>query len=68
MMVKLISQQEIFGSILFDIYTVELQKICLPHAHILLWLREKIGPAQIDSFISAEFRVLFCILYKNFPM
>ena len=35
-------------------YSVEWQKKWLPHAHILLWLEEKIRPDQIDSVISAE--------------
>ena len=56
-MMKLITEQKIFGSILCDMYTIECQKRGLPHAHILLWLREKIRPVQIDSFIGAEFPV-----------
>lgn len=35
-------------------YSVEWQKRGLPHAHILLWLIEKIRPDQVDSIISAE--------------
>ncbi|GBP47864.1 hypothetical protein EVAR_43556_1 [Eumeta japonica] len=35
-------------------YSVEWQKRGLPHAHILLWLVDKIRPDEIDSIISAE--------------
>lgn len=39
-----------------DVYTVEFQKRGLPHAHILLWLREEVQltPEYIDSIIQAE--------------
>lgn len=35
-------------------YTVEWQKHGLPHAHILLWLNDKVDANKIDDFISAE--------------
>lgn len=35
-------------------YTFERQKRGLPHAHILLWLTNRITPSQTDSVISAE--------------
>lgn len=35
-------------------YSVEWQKRGLPHAHILLWLKEKLRPEKIDTIISAE--------------
>lgn len=35
-------------------YTIEWQKRGLPHAHILIWLTNKIQANQIDSVISAE--------------
>lgn len=35
-------------------YTIEWQKRGLPHMHLLLWLRSKIRPAQIDSIVCAE--------------
>lgn len=34
-------------------YTIEWQKRGLPHAHILLWLKNKIKPVQIDQVICA---------------
>jgi len=35
-------------------YSVEWQKSGLPHAHILIWLVEKIRPNEVNEFISAE--------------
>jgi len=35
-------------------YSVEWQKRGLPHAHILLWMFDKVRPYHIDSIISAE--------------
>ncbi|XP_063909244.1 uncharacterized protein LOC135126934 [Zophobas morio] len=35
-------------------YSIEWQKRGLPHAHILIWLVEKIVPTQIDDIITAE--------------
>ncbi|UYV73325.1 hypothetical protein LAZ67_10002729 [Cordylochernes scorpioides] len=35
-------------------YYIEWQKRGLPHAHILIWLIDKITPDQIDQVISAE--------------
>ena len=35
-------------------YSIEWQKRGLPHAHILIWLFEKIFPNQIDNIITAE--------------
>ena len=36
------------------VYSVDWQKRGLPHAHILIWLVQKITPDQIDDVISAE--------------
>ena len=36
------------------IYSIEWQKRGLPHAHILIWLKDQIKSDQIDSVISAE--------------
>ncbi|GFR05227.1 uncharacterized protein LOC104236095 [Trichonephila clavata] len=35
-------------------YSIEWQKRGLPHAHILIWMMEKITPIRIDEIISAE--------------
>ena len=45
---------KIFGSVRCWMYTIEWQKRGLPHAHILVWLIQKIRPDQIDSVIRAE--------------
>lgn len=52
-------------------YTIEWQKRGLPHAHILIWLKGKIVPIQIDDIISAELPdpledpILFDIIKRN---
>ena len=43
-----------FGATKCHMHSVEWQKRGLPHAHILLWLDEKIRPNDIDKVISAE--------------
>ncbi|XP_054711418.1 uncharacterized protein LOC129221007 [Uloborus diversus] len=55
MLMNLISKGNIFGSVRCFMYTIEWQKRGLPHAHILVWLREKIHAQRVDEFISAEF-------------
>ncbi|XP_061393216.1 uncharacterized protein LOC133328686 [Musca vetustissima] len=49
-----IVKMHIFGETRCWMYSVEWQKRGLPHAHILIWLVEKITPNLIDSVISAE--------------
>ncbi|XP_054719277.1 uncharacterized protein LOC129228620 [Uloborus diversus] len=55
MLMNLISKGNIFGSVQCFMYTIEWQKRGLPHAHILVWLRDKIHAQRVDEFISAEF-------------
>ncbi|XP_054708402.1 uncharacterized protein LOC129218210 [Uloborus diversus] len=55
MLMNLISKGNIFGSVQCFMYTIEWQKRGLPHAHILVWLREKIHAQRVDEFISSEF-------------
>lgn len=43
-----------YGQVHCWMYSVEWQKRGLPHAHILVWLVDKIRPNEIDSIISAE--------------
>ena len=45
---------KIFGTVRCWMYTIEWQKRGLPHAHILVWLQEKIRPDKIDFVIRAE--------------
>ncbi len=55
-LLKLIThgQGEVFGPVRCWMYSIEWQKRGLPHAHILVWLMEKLRPNQIDLCISAE--------------
>ncbi|RCN48933.1 hypothetical protein ANCCAN_05042 [Ancylostoma caninum] len=49
-----ITKSHIFGETRCWLYSVEWQKRGLPHAHVLIWLKDKIHPTQIDAIISAE--------------
>ncbi|KAL6742466.1 hypothetical protein Aduo_015614 [Ancylostoma duodenale] len=49
-----ITKSHIYGETRCWLYSVEWQKRGLLHAHILIWLKDKINPTQIDSIISAE--------------
>ena len=53
-LMEVIVKGKIFGTVRCWMYTIEWQKRGLPHAHILVWLKEKIRPDQIDLLISAE--------------
>ncbi|UYV80385.1 hypothetical protein LAZ67_19000038 [Cordylochernes scorpioides] len=49
-----IAKYRVFGASQCWMYSIEWQKRGLPHAHILIWLIDKITPDQIDQVISAE--------------
>lgn len=49
-----IVKYHVFGDVQCWMYSVEWQKRGLPHAHILLWMVEKIRPDEIDAIICAE--------------
>ncbi|XP_075208651.1 uncharacterized protein LOC142315251 [Anomaloglossus baeobatrachus] len=51
--INLIRKSHIYGETQCWMYSVEWQK-GLPHAHILIWLKQKIQPTEIDNIISAE--------------
>lgn len=53
-LIDLLTKSEIFGKTRCHMYSVEWQKRGLPHAHILVWLCDKIRPLDIDILISAE--------------
>ena len=53
-MMELLTKKEIFGKTKAFLYSVEWQKRGLPHAHILLWLSERIHLNDMDTLISAE--------------
>lgn len=50
----LLNKAHIFGTLQCHMYTVEWQKRGLPHIHLLLWLKNKIRPDQIDTIILAQ--------------
>lgn len=66
-----IVKHRLFGDVRCWMYSVEWQKRGLPHAHILLWLVEKIRPDEIDDVICAEIpdpeidQELYDIVIKN---
>lgn len=70
-LMDLISKNHIFGETRCFMYSIEWQKRGLPHAHILVWMKEKIQTDQIDNIISAELPnhtedpILFEIISKN---
>lgn len=47
-------KHSVIGETLCWMYSIEWQKIGLPHAHILVWLIKKITPDQFDQITSAE--------------
>ncbi|UYV78242.1 hypothetical protein LAZ67_16000650 [Cordylochernes scorpioides] len=49
-----IVKYRVFGASQCWMYSIEWKKRGLPHAHILIWLIDKITPDQIDQVISAE--------------
>jgi hypothetical protein len=53
-LIEVITKQHVFGVTTCWLYTIEWQKRGLPHAHILIWLKEKIKPNDLDKIISAE--------------
>jgi len=70
-LMDLVTKSNIYGETCCWMYSIEWQKRGLPHAHILIWLRVKIAPNQIDSIISAELPdpqqdpILFEVISKN---
>ncbi|UYV73054.1 hypothetical protein LAZ67_10001682 [Cordylochernes scorpioides] len=66
-----LTKDQLYGATVAWMYSVEWQKRGLPHAHILVWLANKLRPTQIDSVICAEFPdpiqdpLLYNIVVKN---
>ncbi|CAF2141007.1 unnamed protein product [Rotaria magnacalcarata] len=52
-LMNIITKSHVFRPTRCWMYSIEWQKRGLPHAHILIWLKEKIKPDEIDSVISA---------------
>ena len=53
-LMDLFKKGRIYGDVQAYMYSVEWQKRGLPHAHILLWLKDKVHASDIDKLISAE--------------
>lgn len=53
-LIDFIVKYSIFGITRCLLYTIEWQKRGLPHAHILVWLKDRIRPEEIDQIISAK--------------
>ncbi|XP_044575173.1 uncharacterized protein LOC123258981 [Cotesia glomerata] len=70
-LINFITKLHVFGPTRCWMYSVEWQKRGLPHAHILIWLVDKIHADDIDSLISAEIpdpstdQLLFDIVTTN---
>ncbi|UYV67627.1 hypothetical protein LAZ67_5001401 [Cordylochernes scorpioides] len=66
-----LTKGQLYGAAVAWMNSVEWQKRGLPHAHILVWLANKLRPTQIDSVICAEFPdpiqdpLLYNIVVKN---
>ncbi|UYV63474.1 hypothetical protein LAZ67_2004170 [Cordylochernes scorpioides] len=66
-----LTKGQLYGATVAWMYSVEWQKRGLPHAHIIVWLANKLRPTQIDSVICAEFPdpiqdpLLYNIVVKN---
>ncbi|UYV78542.1 hypothetical protein LAZ67_16001943 [Cordylochernes scorpioides] len=66
-----LTKGQLYGATVTWMYSFEWQKRELPHAHILVWLANKLRPTQIDSVICAEFPdpiqdpLLYNIVVKN---
>jgi PIF1-like helicase/Helitron helicase-like domain at N-terminus len=53
-LINIVTKSHVFGPTRCWMYSIEWQKRGLPHAHILIWLKDKIKSEQIDSVIRAE--------------
>ncbi|XP_062714405.1 uncharacterized protein LOC115261339 [Aedes albopictus] len=53
-LIDVLTKGHVFGVVRCWMYTIEWQKRGLPHSHNLIWLVNKLQPAQIDEVISAE--------------
>ncbi|XP_076031041.1 uncharacterized protein LOC143019228 [Oratosquilla oratoria] len=49
-----LTHKHIFGRVRAHLYSIEWQKRGLPHAHILLWMEQRVPPETVAQLISAE--------------
>ena len=54
---------KVFGDLQHHMYSIEWQKRGQPHVHILIWLKTKLWPNQINEFICTK--ILDPELYEN---
>jgi len=53
-MVDIITKYLLFGDTHCWMYSIEWQQRGLPHAHMLVWLQQKVQATDTDKVISAE--------------
>ncbi|KAI9128852.1 hypothetical protein K1719_000335 [Acacia pycnantha] len=56
-LMRILKDENIFGTVKAEVYTIEFQKRGLPHAHIILWLHEVekvMTPFDVDKLISIK--------------
>ncbi|XP_076045864.1 uncharacterized protein LOC143028110 [Oratosquilla oratoria] len=53
-LMKDLTHGKIFGQVKANLYSIEWQKRGLPHAHILLWMDDRVTADTVSQFISAE--------------
>ncbi|GBP22270.1 hypothetical protein EVAR_22556_1 [Eumeta japonica] len=53
-LMNVVTKGKAFGDVQCHIYSIEWQKRGLPHVNILIWIKEKLLPNQLNSIISAE--------------
>ncbi|GFX87567.1 hypothetical protein TNCV_1330981 [Trichonephila clavipes] len=53
-LMNVVTKGKVFGDVQCHMYSIEWKKRGLPHAHILIWLKQKLLPNQIDNIISTE--------------
>ncbi|KAL8621833.1 hypothetical protein ACOMHN_046037 [Nucella lapillus] len=51
---QFILEGQVYGEVQCYMHSIEWQKRGLPHAHILVWMVEKLRSAQVDNCFSAE--------------
>ncbi|GFX41094.1 hypothetical protein TNCV_2217921 [Trichonephila clavipes] len=53
-LMNFVTKGNVFGDVRCHMYSNEWQKRSLPYVHILIWLKQKLLPNQIDNIINAE--------------
>ncbi|GFW47946.1 hypothetical protein TNCV_2401331 [Trichonephila clavipes] len=53
-LMNVVTKGKVFGGVKCHMYSIEWQKRGVPHVHILIWLKQKLLPNQINNIISTE--------------